>query len=475
MWSGSGPRWRRFLGPQPTIVIVVLVLLAAVTVRPHPTLAGVLGLAIVGLCLSELIRIAVTGPFAPVAITLWAFAGVWVGFAPLLQIRDGHLPWRDTPLTGLFVEAQLILLVSLVAFRIGYGLRVRAGTSAAPRLRMWPRISLTPAVAIVATAVAAALAAIAIPRTGGLWVRFTTRDDLKEMMAETGVTTGPDKALAGLLGTLPAAASLCALVVCLLCLRHRDIGRRSRILLLSATGVAVLLNLIFNNPLTATRFVTFSVALAAFLCLVDLRARLRRMLFVGMMVFGLLLVYPLANLFRNSASRERLRLGFDAYYTFDFDGFQQTVNTVSYVDTLGHTWGYHTISALLFWIPRSQWTGKALPAGIPVAEGRDYGFTNLALPLWAEFYLEYSWVGVLVAMFCYGWVARRLDGVFQRWQAGAAQVLATVIAACQIGLLRGPLGAQLPFFATAMAIGVFALLLVRRSNRSGVPPDSMGT
>jgi hypothetical protein len=471
-WSESGPAWCRLLGPVPIAVTAVLTMLGVLTVVPHPTLAGVLGLAIVGLCLEELVRIAIKGPFAPVSITFWAFVGVWVGFAPLLQIRDGHLPWADTPLTELFVEAQLILLVALVAFRVGYTRRPAApsGTPA----RNWPRFALTPSVAIAVTGATAALAAVAIPRTGGLLVRFTTRDDLKQAMAEAGVTTGPDKALAGLLSTLPAAASLVALVMCLLCLRRHDGSRRSRNALFAATGVALVLNLTFNNPLTATRFATFSVALSVLLCLIDLRARSRRTLFAGSMVFGLLLVYPLANLFRNAKSRGELRLGVDAYYTFDFDGFQQTVNTVSYVDTIGHTWGHHTISALLFWTPRSLWTSKALPAGIPVAEARGYGFTNLAMPLWSEFYLEYSFVGVAVAMFCYGWLARRVDMVFQQWQAGAAQVLATIVAACQIGLLRGPTGAQLPFFATAMAIGVFGLLLVhRRRARSGAPPDSI--
>ena len=65
-----------------------------------------------------------------------------------------------------------------------------------------------------------------------------------------------------------------------------------------------------------------------------------------------------------------LRLGLDAYTTYDFDGFQQTVNSVYYAHVHGHTWGYHLVSALLFWVPRSIWKGKAFAAGNAVAASR---------------------------------------------------------------------------------------------------------
>lgn len=470
---------RRLVRPVPLGIGLVVLALGLFAVAPRPTVAGFLGLLVVAGCLTVLARIAVHGPFAPVAITFWAFVCIWVGFAPLLQLRAGRLPWADTPLAELYPMAQLVLLAALIAFYFGYstGGGTEAGSGTEPTAgrgigsgHSWLRLSVTGAVAV--TAATTVLAAVALPFTGGLLVRFTTRDGLRSAMENAGLVSGDDRALAGILSTLPAAASLASLVMCLLCLRGRAYSsRRSRLLLIAATVVAAIVNVIFNNPLSATRFMSFSVLLAIVLCLVDLRSLRRRLLFTGAMVGGLALVYPLANLFRNQSSRSRLRLGLDAYYTFDFDGFQQTVNTVYYVDAHGHTWGHHTISALLFWVPRSIWEGKALPAGIAVADARGYDFQNLALPLWAEMYLEYSWIGVALLMFCFGLVARRLDLVIQRQVTSGAAVVATLFAALQIGLLRGPIGAQIPFAAAAVVIALVGTRLRWSRTRQPAPAE----
>jgi hypothetical protein len=440
------------------VVAVPIVVLGIDTVAPRPTLAGFLGLLVVAICLAALYQIAVHGPFAPVAITFWAFVIVWVGLAPLLQIRDRHLPWKDTPLTQLYATAQLILLVAIVAFWLGY-----SRPSAAALRPTRHRFDIRPRNVVLMTAATLVLSAYSIATTGGLAVRFTSRDHLKAAITKAGVSGGGDLAKLGLLNTLPAAASLAALVLCLYCLRHGLYeDRRTRLALVCATGVAVVLNVIYNNPLSASRFAAFGVVLAVIVTLVDFSKPWLRGGFVSAMVFGLAVVYPLADLFRNEAKRSHLRLGASAYYTYDFDGFQTTVNAVDYTQQHGHTWGYHLISALMFWVPRSMWTDKARPAGIVVAENRGYTFQNLSLPLWAELFMEFWWVGVAVVFFGYGWLARRLDTVILAKRKSAAAVLTILVAACQIGFLRGSVGSQIPFPATAFIAATVCGLALRR-------------
>ena len=396
-------------------------MLGVVTVLPHPTAAGVLGLAVVTLCLAALYRSVTGDGFAPAATTFWAFVLVWVGFPPLLQIRDGRLPWPDTPLTHLYLGAQLILLSSVLAFWWGY--YGRPGHPPADRSTevRSGRYSVSVKYAAVITAATAALAAIALPLTGGLAVRFQNRDAVTEALTKAGMIGGGDQALSGLLNMLPAAASVASLVLCLRCLKGRAAtDERSRRILYAATAVAAILNLIFNNPLSATRFISLSMVLAVILVLVDFSALWRRIAFAATMVGGLAFVYPLADALRNDAQKGSLRIGAQAYYTYDFDGFQQTVNSVYYVGENGITWGHHTLSALLFWVPRWLWEDKAMPAGFPVAASRGYTFQNLSMPLWAELYIEFWFFGLLL-MFLYGRIARRLDrsirGVATAWAA----------------------------------------------------------
>jgi hypothetical protein len=443
----------------PAAGLAIIVLLGVTLVLPRPTVAGLLGLVVIAVCLTGLYRVTFAGSFAPVAVTFWAFVVVWVGFAPLLQIRADTLPWPDLPLYQYYVTAQVILLLAVATYWVGYGRSVPVPVPAtAPAAREPRRLDITVEKAVVVTGLAVVLAAACLPQTGGLAVRFTTRDDLQEAIRRAGLVGGKDLALLGLLSTLPAAVSVVAMVLCLLCLRQRSYASpRARLLLWAATGVAVLLNVVYNNPLTANRFATFSVMLAAGFALVRLDRQRWRTLFSAGMVAGLAIVYPLANLFRNNGSRGSLRVGLDAYSTYDFDGFQQTVNSVYYVHLHGHTWGYHIASALLFWVPRSLWKGKAVATGNAVAASRGYQFQNLSLPFWAEIFVEFSLVGVVVLFFFYGRLAARLDRRLNDTPPGLAMALAVVFAAFQIGLLRGPLGAQIPLVGAALVTLVVAV------------------
>ncbi|MFG2039365.1 O-antigen polymerase [Dactylosporangium sp. NPDC048998] len=474
--DGRQPRFRHAARQRPRASSVVaavagaavIALLGVLLVLPHPTLAGALGLVAVAVCLTALYQVTFSGSFAPVAVTFWSFVTVWVGVAPLIQLRDNVMPWPDLPLRQYYVTAQIILLVAVVTYWAGYG-RGEPALSV-PRA---PRFTVTIEKAIVVTGLAALLTAVCLPQTGGLVVRFTTRDDLQGAIKRAGLVDGKDQALAGLLSTLPAAVCLVALVLCLLCVRDRNHATpKARQILLATTAVAALLNIIYNNPLTANRFATFTVMLAAVFALVRFNRQLWRTLFSAGMLGGLAVVYPLANLFRNDKSRGSLRLGLDAYYTYDFDGFQQTVNSVYYVHAHGHTWGRHLISALLFFVPRSMWPGKSIAAGNVVAASRGYTFQNLALPFWAEVAVEFSIAGVVVVFFFYGRLAARLDRSVDSGRIGLLMAVAVLFAACQIGMLRGPLGAQIPLVGAAFGLLVVAVVGWRfRSWGLTRPPD----
>lgn len=113
-------------------VLAVVTALGVTTVLPRPTVAGGLGLVVVAVCLTALYQTTRSASFSPVSVTFWAFVTVWVGFAPLLQIRDRRLPWPDLPLDQYYVSAQVILLFAVLAYWAG-------NTRSLPRRGRTPR------------------------------------------------------------------------------------------------------------------------------------------------------------------------------------------------------------------------------------------------------------------------------------------------------------------------------------------------
>src|SRR5262249_62413106 len=74
------------------------------------------------------------------------------------------------------------------------------------------------------------------------------------------------------------------------------------------------------------------------------------------------------------------------------------------------------------------------------------------MPFWTEVFVEFSFVGVVVLFYFYGKLALRLDRAMGDSRVGLGMAVAVVFAACQIGLLRGPLGAQIPLVGAAFVV-----------------------
>lgn len=420
-------------------------------VSPTPSVEGYLGLAILLVAMQALVSDTCTGKLGPLSLTFWAFIAVWSGFAPLYQFHIGRLPWADVPATDLYPWAQLLTLGAALAYRIG---QVTASSDGSPELAhpRHPRIFIGSILLPILAFPLAAISGVSISS------RFSSRDELIEAYAEQGIEySSGGGAMLGLLKTLPICIAAVGLYLVV-----NEIVRRVRVgasvsgLLIWALIVSAMAAATFANPLSNSRFQALSAILMLVIVLVPFRKPLSRAFLVVGLLAGLLVVYPLSAAFKNTAAANRTSIGLDNFASVDFDGFQQTVNALWFVEQHGHTYGYHLISALGFFIPRSLWEGKALPASYPVAESRGYTFQNLSLPLWSELYVEFGVIGMIVLVFLIGRFSRRADDAFRAGAATTLALVTPVLAAVQIGVLRGPLGAQIVFAATC----VFLVLIL---------------
>lgn len=417
----------------------------AAFVYSTPSVAGYLGLLIVLVALLCLASDSSNGRLGPLSLTFWAFIAVWAGIAPLYQLSVGRLPWPDIPTNDLHPWAQLLTLGAASAYRLGQ-LISRQPALRARTANYRPRLGLGGVLLPLLAFPLAAASGVSLAS------RFQSRDDLIEAFAAQGLEYGSGGgALLGILKTLPICITAVGVYLVVNEIVRRRRARESvGVSLMLALAIALTAAVTFANPLSNSRFQGFSAILMVLFAVFSFRTVLARAFLSAGMVVGLLVAYPLSAVFKNETIANRVYYRLDIFSSVDFDGFQQTINSLWYVQHNGHTFGQHLFSALGFFIPRSLWDEKALPASYPVSESRGYIFQNLALPLWAEMYVEFGVLGMLIVFLIIGIYSRKADLSFVAGNSSRLSLITPVLAAVQIGLLRGPLGAQIVFAATCV-------------------------
>lgn len=446
-------------------VAVAVAIPAAAGVRPWTS--GLLAVLTIGLCVWGLVAACDRG--ARLAqLVFWAFSLSWLGVAPLYQLAVGQVAWGDYSLLAMrdaVTAAQLLVLLSLAAFLAGASLPLGTTRSS---------VELDPARTVTAATVVVALAVLLLPLAaragGGVASLFVSRQERSAAFNAAGVIAADGGgATLGLVKLLPAALATVGCYFAILALREqarsRPVGEwQVRTIVVALAGVAMLLA--YSNPVANSRFISFAaIGCCAFAALAPRSVRAGVGLAVSAVV-GLLLAYPLLYALRKPEElRSNAPFSLSDWSGPDFDGFQQWANTVLYVGDHGLEWGQTILSAVLFWVPRSVWDGKSLPASITIAEYRGYGFTDLSLPVSAELYLNFGVIGVAVGMFALGALWARLDHAWLTAPSSVLAVLAPVVATQQFGIIRGPMGSLAPVIGSVLLLSLAVVAYGRRRER----------
>ena len=408
--------------------------------------------------------------FRPILTLFFCFNYCWLAVPPVYQLSVNRGIWHDPWVyqdRAAVTQALAIVAVGCAAMLLGYlrGASPSAAGDSAPAVRQKPDTISTAETRVLLFAILGALVLLPIvaPYVGGFGGFFQSRREATQALARAG---GSDVSggLNALVRTVPGAL---AVVAAVLSIRRVKMAPRlvSCWMLL---GASLALVLVYANPLANARYKSMTALAAIVLMLFRPSSQRSGRLVAFLAVGGLLFLYPLANVFRYAAgSDDVVSSGLSAFLTGDFDGFQQIVNSVYYVNRHGHTWGLQSLSALLIFVPRSVWPGKATPTNELVAQDRGYDFLNLSIPVQAELWVDLTFVGMVIALVAWGVLATRLDRLWHseaRWQP-----LVAFVAVAQIGLIRGPLSAAAGF------AGLGALLLWiaarRRTQAAGADPD----
>jgi hypothetical protein len=440
------------------LLVLPLVLLISVH-EGHFSLPLIPVLIIVIYSGNRLARIIAIGQQEIVVTTFWIFVYIFLGLCPSLQLLTGIFPLSGSYEETLLVKAGLITLVGILAFDTGYRFLPRqAAAIVTPEFLQRPIQKVT----VALLAVLAITSAIYFQQQlGGMESLLMTRLERSQYLTAKFET--PEMLLLNQLARTPVYVTLIAALA--IWVAYYKSGRRVGIRWQLLTLGLLAFTLILNNPITTARLKVGTILLSLFFILPW--RRWYGLVMASGLIGGLILVFPFADIFRNTLD---VRLGELIIETSvvdeltkngDFDAFQMIANAVIVTDEIGYQFGRQIGGALAFWVPRFMWLSKPLTTGELIGEQAGYGFTNLSAPLWAEFYVDGGWLLLVVGFTIYGALVRTLDRWNRMYQSSSDSrarvvlVLVPIYAGYQFFLLRGSL---MPAIAYLAPMVLFAIL-----------------
>lgn len=136
------------------------------------------------------------------------------------------------------------------------------------------------------------------------------------------------------------------------------------------------------------------------------------------LTFGLLIVFPLLNAFRNASfgdvdimqTVKGLSSSFtDSFLEGHYDAYSMMMLIQDYIEAHGVSLGMQLVGVLLFFVPRSWWPDKPLGSGQTAARYFHWGFDNLSCPLPAEGLVNFGALGLILFAILLAVVAKKSD------------------------------------------------------------------
>ena len=389
-----------------------------------------------GLKMSTIIAVGVPRLFQ---FVVWLFAYVFFGLAATSQIRSGVIASTTPGIPARYdLPTAVMVVIGLVCFELGC--IVDRSRFVAPQVSKVRSLAIGRGRTIALGVFGFVFSAYFVEKIGpGAFISS------REVLGATLAARWPDGSTAAVmasLGYVPLLVSSQALL-------HGSGGRRLSGAVGSArrwrlVGVMSMIPLLFiMNPISNARYTSGTVYASVAGAFGGFATRLRSTVSMIAIALSLLFAFPIADAFRFSHSGNFSRPGFFADYIGNgsYDAFWTLANSLIYVESEGYVWGRQLLGVVFFWVPRSVWAAKPTDTGILLAQYRGYGFTNLSAPLWAELYLSFGILALVIGFFLLGRLFNRLDvaGATAFVGGGFPSIAASVLPFYTIILLRGSL------------------------------------
>lgn len=442
------------------IVLPVWVLLPLESLYPWD-LGRTMATLVTQYCAIRLAVLAARGEPRFTAFTFFIFVYVWVGIAASAQLTVQQFPLNKVHTPSDAVTATLVVALAVVAYELG-----RVWARRRPLQQRPPRFEfvVSKRMVYVVCATAPLLFAVGVLMIGSLSVLVGTRGMYEYTILNLNKT---ERMIAiFLVRSPPFVGFMLAAYYSLSRWQVMDRGtKRAMLIWMLVMGA---LNTVANFPGVLNRAWLSAVVLTPCFALLPWRRWLAPLWILSLTVSAIV-VFPYLDAFRNAPTIEA---GLDALvvpnnvvdpilHKADYDVFQQTINSVVYVERYGVSYGHNLLSAVFFWVPRSLWPGKSGGTSVDVNFPLGYTFYNLSVPLWMEAYVAASWFGVLLILGWYGFSSARSEMAYMQTLREKAAVrtsglLVPFWGGYQFFIMRGDLMNVFAFSSMSMLLFVLA-------------------
>ncbi len=327
----------------------------------------------------------------------WLFCIFFFALAPLIQYIVGYFPWISTRPDEILIRANLLLTAWTIAVQIGIYLgKYRKRHYGRYIYRPWTNFSKLLPILTFFCFFNLAFRIITIGPTNML-LRETNKS---VQMASNGSLS---------LFILNTIQALVYFTTALSLVKYR---------LQHKTIIWALLNctfLLFSYfPTGMARFVVAVLYLGAILTYFTNFRKNR--FFILLFIASFIIILPFFSAFRTTANSFNIGLIMrnvlvnliENWLKLDYDAYTLFSLTLEYVDEFGIGKGIHILSDLLFWVPRSLWSGKAYSGSYEIAHARHL-FDNLSFPFPALGYMDGGFLGLFILDIVVGIIMKKFD------------------------------------------------------------------
>jgi len=177
--------------------------------------------------------------------------------------------------------------------------------------------------------------------------------------------------------------------------------------------------------------------------------------------FGFFFFFPLLNYFRSGINT--VDLGFNLFVSPHLDAFSNLAS-IFYHNVV--TNGKQLLGSLLFFIPSTLWKDKITPTGELLAQYTNQTHTNVAIPLFAEGYVNFGILGVILLVVLVAFLNTFMDGVICNSRA-SIKIIFYLFLGFEFYLMRGDLYSTFKYlYSILCAFVVFWTLICLLKKRN---------
>ena len=314
----------------------------------------------------------------------YLFTLTFLGLAPLYQYLQNITLWGGSPFKdGDFLKVNILLIISLIIYQISYSKTLK-NKNKLKKIRIKPISNSY----LLITSIIATLYIFFIYGANISALIFRS-----EYMNADVVSGGGLSYLVNTFFIRPIPA------ICFLLFKFYK--KRNRLIEFVLLG----LMLLTNAPTGMPRF-----AVAAFyipMLFIYVPFIRQKLSFPFVILFALLVIFPLLNLFRLSSENINLKIDLSMLLAGHFDSYQMMARVIS-EDFI--TYGYQLLGVVFFFVPRFIWPTKPIGSGYLIAHEYDYYFDNLSMNYFGEGYINFGFIG----MFAFAIIMGKINGYFDR-------------------------------------------------------------